>query len=183
MRPASSTRMRPTVLIALAAVLLAARLAAGVNEALHPPRPGGLVTWRALEGAAAAAAAEHKPILYDFSASWCEPCRKMERELLANPTDAAFINASYIPVRVTDDDKSAAANALARQHEIEGLPTLLVVYPKGEPRRLQGYPGHRNTLQFLKRAAAPRPAPKPDDDDDAGPASNEVHDDSASRKR
>jgi thiol:disulfide interchange protein DsbD len=157
--------MRPTILIALAGVLLAARLAAGVNEALHPPKPGGLVTWRALDGAAAAAAAEGKPILYDFSASWCEPCRKMERELFANPEDAALINASYVPVRVTDEDKSPAAEKLATQHEIEGLPTLLVVYAKGEPRRLGGYPGHRNTLQFLKRATTPRPAPKPDDED------------------
>jgi len=165
MRPASSTRARPTVLIVVAAILFAARLTAGVSEALHPPRPGGLVAWRALDGAAAAAAAEHKPILYDFSASWCEPCRKMERELFANPEDAGFINGSYIPVRVTDDDKSAAAAKLATQHEVEGLPTLLVVYPTGEPRRLQGYPGRRSTLMFLKHAVVPRPTPKPGETD------------------
>jgi thiol:disulfide interchange protein len=164
MRPASSTRARPTVLIAVAVALFAARLAAGVNEALHPPKPGGLVSWRPLDGAAAAAATAKKPILYDFSASWCEPCRKMEREVLANPEDAAFINSSYVPVRLSDGDKSDAVDKLVTQHEITGLPTLLVVYPKGEPRRLEGYPGHRSTLQFLKRAVAPRPAANPDDD-------------------
>jgi len=156
MRPASSTRARPTVLIVLAVSLFVARVVTGVNEMLHPPRAGGLVHWRTLDGAAAVAAAEHKPILYDFSATWCEPCRRMEIEVFANLEDAALINGSYVPVRVRDDDKSPAAVALRGQHEVEGLPTLLVVYPKSEPRRLEGYPGRRPTIRFLKRAPAPR---------------------------
>src|SRR5436190_726844 len=119
MRPANamSTRARPTVLIGLAAVLFAGRLAAGINEGANPPHPGGLVSWRPIDGAVAAATAEHKPILYDFSASWCEPCRQMERGVFANPDDARFINDSYIPVRIIDDDTSAAAATLSKDHE------------------------------------------------------------------
>jgi thiol:disulfide interchange protein len=133
---------------------------AGINEGARPPHPGGLVSWRPIDGAVAAATAEHKPILYDFSASWCEPCRQMERGVFANPDDARFINDSYIPVRIIDDDPSAAAATLNKDHEIEGLPTLLVVYGPGiEPRRLQGYPGRRPMLQFLKRALTPRRTP------------------------
>jgi thiol:disulfide interchange protein len=164
MPPASSfsTRARPTVLLSLAAVFLVARMAAGIYDARHPPRPGGLVNWRAIDGAVAAAAAEHKPILYDFSASWCEPCRMMERELFANAEAASFINSNFVAVRVTDDDRSPAAIELQSQHGVEGLPTLLIVHdPKGEPRRLEGYQGKRQTLAFLKRALVRKPPPGP----------------------
>ena len=109
MRPANamSTRARPTVLIGLAAVMFAGRLAAGINEGANPPHPGGLVSWRPIDGAVAAATAEHKPILYDFSASWCEPCRE-ELSSLSHlldrqgrvPISIVGVNVAEVPARV-----------------------------------------------------------------------------------
>ncbi len=102
---------------------------------------------------------------YDFSASWCGPCRQMEKELFADPEAASFISASYLPVRVPDEDHGVASVALRDEHTVDGLPTLIVVHGlKNDTRRLEGYPGKRRTLAFLKRALTARPAAKANDE-------------------
>jgi thiol:disulfide interchange protein len=158
MRPDShqSTRGRPTVLLAVAAGLLVARVAIGVYDAHHPPPVSGLVHWRAPETAEAAAVAEGRPILYEFSAAWCQPCQQMEREVFADTDAADFINQTYVAVRVADEDRGAVATALRKEHHVDGLPTLLVVHPgAARPVRVEGYRGKRLTLAFLKQAATP----------------------------
>lgn len=159
MRPdsARSTRGRPTVLLTLAAGLLVARIAIGVYDAHHPPPVGGLVHWRAPEAAEADAATEGRPILYDFSAAWCQPCQQMERDVFADAEAAAFIDKTYIPVRIADEDRGALPTALRVRHRVDGLPTLLIVRADDvRPFRIEGYNGKRRTIAFLKQAAEPR---------------------------
>jgi hypothetical protein len=55
--------------------------------------------------------------------------------------------------------------ALRGEHAVDGLPTLIVVHgPKNDTRRLEGYPGKRRTLAFLKRALTARPVVKANDE-------------------
>ena len=158
-----STRARPVVLAALAAGLLVARLALGIYDARHPPPAGGLVKWTSIDDPRIASSIAQRPILYDFSASWCEPCRQMEREVFADPTAAAFISGAYQPIRVVDDDASPAAIALRAHYAVTGLPTLLIVYAgEARPARIEGYRGKRWTVSFLKEAVVPRKAARPE---------------------
>jgi thiol:disulfide interchange protein len=158
-----STRARPVALSVVTAGLLAARIALGVYDGRHPPPPGGLVKWTSIENAQIAASIEKRPILYDFSAIWCEPCRRMEREVFANATEAGFINGAYVPVRIADEDQSPAALAVRTHHGVDGLPTLLVVYAgDAPPARIEGYAGKRRTVSFLRAAVVPRKSVRPD---------------------
>jgi thiol:disulfide interchange protein len=155
----TSTRARPRVLMVVAALFLVARIATGVHDAYSPPRAGGLVHWLAPGDPAIAEQAGRKPVLYDFSASWCEPCHAMDRELFSDPESANYINNTFVAVRVPDEDQSEAATALRHRHQILSLPTLVVVPHEGkEPRRVQGFPGRRQTMGFLRGAAQAGPS-------------------------
>ena len=149
----ASTRGRPTLLLALAGLLLLARVGTGLREHRHPPRLPELVRWSIPLEPGAAALAPDKPVLYEFTADWCEPCQKMKREVFAEREAATFINSSFFPVRILDTDEGAAARALRQRHRVTGFPTLLVTMPGQEaPALSEGYQDRKATMKFLEDA-------------------------------
>ncbi|HRH40516.1 MAG TPA: thioredoxin family protein, partial [Pyrinomonadaceae bacterium] len=52
-----------------------------------------------LDKALAQAKAENKPLVLDFNAEWCVPCRRLEKEVFANPKLAAQLK-KVILVRI-----------------------------------------------------------------------------------
>ncbi|MGE3552662.1 MAG: thioredoxin family protein [Candidatus Obscuribacterales bacterium] len=97
------------------------------------------------------------PVLYDFSAKWCSPCRAMEREVFGNREIARFINERFVPVKVLDSEKEEGSNSmevsgLQKKYGIDGFPTLVVITPDQSERFVQsGYPGRTKTRKFLYR--------------------------------
>lgn len=65
-----------------------------------------------------------KPVLVDFYAEWCQPCRMMKPILL----DVAERMGDAITVLTIDVDKE---KELATQHRIQSVPTL-IIYKKGK---------------------------------------------------
>ena len=156
--PSGSTRARPTVLLVAAAALMIARVATGIYEERHPTSVPDLVRWQPIEGAEAAAREQKRPVLYDFTAEWCLPCRAMQHEVFGDPESAQEIERVFLPVRVLDRMREEGRNApevdsLQRRFRVSSFPTLVVVpHGGGDAVVIVGYQGEKSLIQRLRAA-------------------------------
>jgi thiol:disulfide interchange protein DsbD len=149
----SQSQLPPVLFwILLAAVIL--RVVTGVMDR----RAGvGLVRWQPREKAAALAQASGKPILYDFTAAWCAPCKLVDRDW-QDPALAEQVNSAFIPARVVDRAREEGRNPpeiaeLQHRYEIDGFPTLVAAAPDGRLiAKIDGYRGKEATMRFLEEA-------------------------------
>lgn len=160
--PRSQSALSPILLwVLLAAAML--RVVTGVMERAGREGPG-LIEWQARHGAAAEAAKAGKPILYDFTAEWCSPCKHLD-EAWADPKVADRVNDSFVPVRILDRIREEGRNPediaeLQRRYEVGVFPTVVIAAPDGKLiAKSEGFVSNESLLSFLGDAAkSPPPA-------------------------
>jgi thioredoxin:protein disulfide reductase len=115
--------------------------------ALSPAKPAAQLAFDPYDAAVLnQARAANKPVVIDFSASWCVPCREMARTTFRDP--AVIDEASHF-VRLQADitDRNNRNSRLALQYEVRGVPTTVFIDKHG--RILKREVGYLNSRRFL----------------------------------
>jgi thiol-disulfide isomerase/thioredoxin/YHS domain-containing protein len=118
---------RRLLLLVIAGWLANGSLAAGSSK----------VTWQTdLKQAVHEAGRAQKPLLVEFTASWCGYCRKMKQTTFADERIARHVNGCFVPVSVDADQNGR----LMRSVGVEALPTTVILsHDLRVVRRIAGY--------------------------------------------
>ncbi len=90
-----------------------------------------------------------KPLMIEFMAEWCGPCKKMDDSTFTNP-DVVKKSDSFISVRIDVDKQSEVANAYqsnAGKYGGIGIPNVLFLSP--DKNILKHPVGYRPPGQFI----------------------------------
>jgi thioredoxin-related protein len=128
----------------------------------HPDEKG--ITWSeglTWEQVKAKAKAENKYIFVDYFATWCAPCKYMDKEVYSKDNVGDYFNNKFISLKVqkdttnADSDNTKLLYAVAREletnYKINALPTHFFFSPNGKI--VHRGKGARNDTDFLGLAA------------------------------
>jgi thiol:disulfide interchange protein len=126
--------------------LLAGILLAGAGPV--PARED--IRWeRDYAGAVRRARATRKPLLVNFYADWCGPCKRLEATTLRDPAVVRLAR-GYVAVRLDRDVKQN--RALADRLGSPGIPYTVILTPQGQKvSSSAGYADAREFSEFLRR--------------------------------
>lgn len=103
----------------------------------------------------AKAKAEKKLVFIDAYASWCGPCKLMEKNIFPLPAVKSYYNASFINAHF--DMEKGEGPALAQKYGIRSYPSFLFLNGDGEVvMKNYGYMGEEDFLTIAKEANNPK---------------------------
>jgi thiol:disulfide interchange protein DsbD len=144
----SRTPGAPVWRVGIAVLLLIGGVAFAVPRKHHTA-----VQWQKYEvSALAAARASGKPVVIDFYADWCLPCKELDEKTFTDPRVVSELDRF---VRVKADltaAEDATTKALTKQYAILGVPTIVFIDAKGNENANARLTGYEPADEFLKRA-------------------------------
>ena len=120
---------------------------------LAVPRAGMKeLSFQPFDSTALASAGEtRKPVLIDFSADWCIPCREMEHSTFVNPTVVKEAS-RFVRMKADLTHQDQSNKDLMSKFQIQGVPTTVMIDSNGQVKvQKVGYIGVDEYLADLRR--------------------------------
>ena len=144
--------MKMRYLVAALAIGIAVLILSGKGKlGSRVPPGGGKITWLTdLPSAIAKAKETGRPIMIDFYADWCGPCKMLDAETYSDDRVAAA-STNLVMVRIDVDQNQP----LAGRYRVESIPTIVVLNSEGtEINREVGFMPVGPMLTMMERATA-----------------------------
>lgn len=111
------------------------------------------ISWRTYVDGVQEAARTGKPVYVDLYATWCAPCKSMDRVTFSNDTVQTLLRDAYIPVRI-DIDTDQYSDSLRTAWKLRGVPTSIILASDGqEVNRKIGFQSSTELIRWLDPSA------------------------------
>jgi thioredoxin:protein disulfide reductase len=129
-----------------------ALLVSGVAFAIPPKKVTG-VEWEPYSAKALAQArAAGKPVVIDFYADWCLPCKELDEKTFSDPRVIAELDRFARFKADLTSPEDATTKALTGEYSIVGVPTILFIDGSGAEAAAARLTGFEKSDAFLQRA-------------------------------
>jgi len=109
------------------------------------------IAWIPYEAGVALASQTSKPMLVDFTATWCGWCKKLEQDVFSNK-EMISLSQQFVCIRVDGDERPD----LASRFGVDGYPTTLILDASGqELGRTVGYKPLAGYMADVRQALPP----------------------------